>query len=199
VQIDLLRHGACEGGHIFRGDTDVPLTGAGWQQMREGLARLAGPWAHIVSSPLQRCRAFAEQQAEKLNLPLSIEPGIREFGFGLWEGQSIEKIWREHKNHCLAWSRAPDKVGPPGGEPYGDFRQRVLEAVEKIARARAGDRTLLVTHGGVIRLLLSVARKKPPSDIMQLTVGYGFAASLNFDSRNLNILYPQESAYVYQG
>lgn len=199
MQIDLLRHGACEGGHIFRGDTDVSLSGEGWQQMREGLAQLSGPWTRIVSSPLQRCRAFAEQQAEKFNLPLTVEPGIKEFSFGQWEGQSIEKIWREQESLCLAWSREPDKFGPPGGEPYGDFRQRVLAAVEKIACAEEGDRTLLVTHGGVIRLLLSVARRMPPSDMMQLTVGYGFAASLSFDSPNLNILYPQESAYVYQG
>ena len=32
--IDLLRHGQCEGGEIFRGSTDVALSEAGWQQMR---------------------------------------------------------------------------------------------------------------------------------------------------------------------
>lgn len=206
VQIDLLRHGACEGGRIFRGHTDVPLTTHGWQQMRAGLEQLSGPWQRIFSSPLIRCRSFAETLAAQTDAPVEIEPAIKEIGYGQWEGRSVEEIWREQEDLCLAWSRAPDKVGPPGGEAFGDFRERVLNALAQSAagsaeRSAAGDgesKILWVTHGGVIKLLLSVARAMPPAGMMQLSVGYGFAASLRIDGEKIHIVYPQESAYVYQ-
>ncbi len=53
--IDLLRHGACEGGEIFRGSSDVALSEQGWQQMRAAIADETAPWQAVVSSSLQRC------------------------------------------------------------------------------------------------------------------------------------------------
>ena len=58
--VDLLRHGEPEGGRRYRGAQDDPLSERGWRQMHasgiEG-AQLTG----VVSSPLRRCRAFAER------------------------------------------------------------------------------------------------------------------------------------------
>ncbi|MDO3381806.1 histidine phosphatase family protein [Gilvimarinus algae] len=198
MQIDVLRHGECEGGRIFRGHIDVALTATGRAQMREGVAQLAGPWQRIVSSPLVRCRSFAETLAAQTGVPVEIEPAIKEVGYGQWEGQSVEAVWREQQALCLAWSRAPDKTGPPGGEPFHDFRARVLTALAQSAAIPGADRILWITHGGVIKLLLSMARQMPPAGMMQLTVGYGFAASVQTDGDNLRVLYPQESEYVYQ-
>ncbi|BBM03655.1 hypothetical protein GL2_37290 [Microbulbifer sp. GL-2] len=58
---------------------------------------------------------------------------------------------------------------------------------------------LLVTHGGVIKLLLSIAHGWGPSQMMSLQVGYGFAASMEYDcnSETFGIPYPEQGAYVY--
>ena len=59
LQLDLLRHGETELGGGFRGSLDDALTDTGWAQMRAAVVE-AGPWSHVVSSPLQRCARFAE-------------------------------------------------------------------------------------------------------------------------------------------
>ena len=58
--VDVLRHGQCQGGQIFRGSTDVLLTDLGWQQMEQALENYQG-WEAVVASPLRRCQLFAEQ------------------------------------------------------------------------------------------------------------------------------------------
>ena len=91
TRIDLLRHGETERGGGFRGSLDDALTAHGWQQMRDAVA-LAGPWDVLVSSPLQRCAAFARELAADRRLPLRIEPELRELHFGAWEGRSAAEL-----------------------------------------------------------------------------------------------------------
>ena len=87
--IDLIRHGEPVGGSKYRGQTDDPLSEKGWAQMR---AALVGhqPWEVVVTSPLVRCRAFAEELAARLALPLEVDARLMEIGFGEWEGRTAE-------------------------------------------------------------------------------------------------------------
>jgi len=57
--IDLIRHGETISGHCYLGSTDSVLSESGWQQMRAAVLGQA-PWDNIISSPLKRCRDFAE-------------------------------------------------------------------------------------------------------------------------------------------
>lgn len=79
--IDMLRHGEPVGGRRYRGQTDDPLSDKGWRQMRAATAETR-PWTAIVSSPLLRCRAFAEELAGQTGLPLAVDDRLKEVGFG---------------------------------------------------------------------------------------------------------------------
>mgnify|MGYP001119348590 FL=1 len=69
--IDLLRHGACSDGDIYRGRTDSALSARGWEQMQSVMAVAEqAQWQSLYSSPLQRCLLPAKQFAERLGLPL---------------------------------------------------------------------------------------------------------------------------------
>ncbi|MBN8431558.1 histidine phosphatase family protein [Microbulbifer salipaludis] len=199
MRIDLLRHGACVGGHIFRGHVDVPLSDAGWEQMETGLLIFTAPWTRIISSPLQRCHKFAAQVGRDRGLPVHTEAGIREIGFGDWERQPVDRIWHEQRALCEAWSRDPERHSPPGGEPFASFRTRVLASIDGLAKRYGDEPLLLVTHGGVIKLLLTTAHQWQPARMIALTVGYGFGASLEYNpsTRKFSILHPPQSAYVY--
>jgi broad specificity phosphatase PhoE len=151
--IDLLRHGACEGGEIFRGTTNVMLTEMGWQQMRESLAPYNG-WNCVVSSSLQRCRDFAEQFAQNNSLPVCIEPDFREFHFGDWEGQRIADIERDYGDLLRNFWNDPLKFSPPNAESLTEFRARVIPKAEQMLRDYRGQHILLISHGAVIRMLL---------------------------------------------
>jgi alpha-ribazole phosphatase len=67
----------------------------------------------------------------------------------------------------------PYAFTPPAGEPVLDFAERVLGSIQRLARQHAGQRVLLVTHGGVMRLLLARARGLPREQLLQVEVGHG--------------------------
>lgn len=167
--IDLIRHGEPVGGIRFRGQTDDPLSTKGWQQMDDALGDYHA-WDLIVSSPLLRCREFAERTAERLALPLEIEARFREIGFGSWEGLTAEEIARIDPGALKQFYRNPAHYAPAGGEPLSDFQTRVTSAWEKMLATHRGKHILLICHGGAIRIVLSHLLHIPLANLFRLTV-----------------------------
>lgn len=177
LRLDLLRHGETELGGGLRGSLDDALTDTGWAQMRAAVAE-SGPWDRIVSSPLQRCARFAEELADRLGLPLQLDADLQELHFGEWEGCSAAQLMEtDAESLGLFWAN-PYTFTPPNAEPLTAFSARVLSAVERLHLAHAGERVLLVSHGGVMRLLLAQARGLPREQLLQVEVGYGALLSL---------------------
>src|SRR5690606_3643507 len=114
----------CEGGHIFRGSNDVPLTHEGLARMRKAIAG-RGPWHNVISSPLIRCRALADELATQM--PVIFDKRLQEMSFGAWEGRLVEDIWRAEPELIAAWTRDPTTTTPPGGEPLTDVAARVMD------------------------------------------------------------------------
>lgn len=176
LHLDLLRHGETEIGG-FRGSLDDALTPLGWAQMR-GAVTGAVPWQRIVSSPLQRCARFAEELAARLQLPLTLEPGFQELHFGAWEGRSAAQLMETDEAGLGLFWNDPYAFTPPEAEPVAAFRTRVLAALAGLQQACAGERVLLVSHGGVMRLLLAQARGLPREQLLQVEAGHGALFSL---------------------
>jgi len=161
--IDLLRHGEPVGGRAYRGaGIDDPLSEQGWAQMwaAVGGSEQGGddepcPWTRIVSSPLARCRDFAEALGARHGLPVGVEPRLREVGFGSWEGRTPAEVQRESAEEYAAFYRDPVHNRPPGAEPLAAFVDRIVAAFEQTLRAHAGEHLLLVVHAGVIRAVVA--------------------------------------------
>jgi len=170
--LDLLRHGETEQGGGLRGSLDDALTAHGWRQMREAIGTQAA-WDVLVSSPLQRCALFADELGSRLGMPVLREPALQELHFGEWEGRSAAQLMQTHAEQLGLFWADPYAYTPPGGEPVAAFAERVLTAIERLQQAHAGKRVLLVTHGGVMRLLLARARGLPREQLLQVEVGHG--------------------------
>ncbi|TLX59568.1 histidine phosphatase family protein [Stutzerimonas nosocomialis] len=170
--IELLRHGETERGGGFRGSLDDALTPAGWQQMRCSI-RNAGPWDVLVTSPLQRCAAFARVLADERRLPLEVHADLRELHFGEWEGRSAVELMETAADDLGHFWRDPYRFTPPGGEPLVAFERRVLGALAELRGRHAGRRLLLITHAGVMRLLLARAQGLPRERLLEVVVGHG--------------------------
>lgn len=173
--IDLLRHGACEGGDIYRGSIDVSLSPLGWQQMRAQVAEPA-PWQQVFSSPLIRCAALAGEVADTRGLPLTILGELAEIHFGEWEGRLIADIWREQNNHVRQFFADPVNCAPPAGEPLPLFDQRVDQAWQCIVQQLRGSHGLVVAHGGTIRVILARVLGMPLNRIANIEVPYACAS-----------------------
>jgi len=150
----LLRHGEVEGGGRFRGGHDDPLTGQGWGQLRAAVAAEAAAgrahWDLIVCSPAARCAAFARALAAERGLPMHTLPAFRERGFGAWEGLRADQIPIDDLSRFWA---DPLRFDPPGAEPFCAFRERVTAGWRQLLAGEACH-PLLLTHGGVIRVIL---------------------------------------------
>lgn len=167
-QIDLLRHGEPAGGKRYRGDrVDDPLSELGWKQMRARVAGLeaAGKanWTQIISSPMQRCCAFAEALAAERGLPLQIDANLRERGFGCWEGLTPREVKERYAADYRAYKADPDRGMPTGGEAMDAFFSRVTGALAHHAKAESSDgKILIVVHAVVIRSAAVWALNAPP-------------------------------------
>ena len=182
LRLDLLRHGETELGGGLRGSLDDALTEKGWAQMRAAVVA-GGPWDRLISSPLQRCARFAAELGEQLNLPVQLDKDLQELHFGAWEGQSAAALMETDAEALGLFWADPYAFTPPQGEPVSDFAARVLGAVARLYQAYAGERVLLISHGGVMRLLLAQARGLPREQLLNVEVAHAslFALSVEAD------------------
>jgi len=169
--IDLLRHGEPQGGVRYRGALDDPLSDRGWEQMRAAVGPYCS-WQVIVSSPLQRCAAFASILAEQHGLPLEIEPGLHEMRFGAWEGRTPAEIMADTPDDLERFWRDPLTYPPPEGEALPDFKTRIVAAWQALLARHAGAHVLVVGHGGIIRMVLCHILDIPLQRLWRVEVPY---------------------------
>ncbi|MHA3738240.1 alpha-ribazole phosphatase family protein [Pseudomonas sp. Eth.TT006] len=181
LRLDLLRHGETELGGGLRGSLDDALTEKGWAQMRAAVVG-GGPWDRLVSSPLQRCARFAAELGEQLNLPVHLDKALQELHFGAWEGQSAAALMATDAEALGRFWADPYAFTPPQGEPVSEFASRVLGAVARLHQAYAGERVLLISHGGVMRLLLAQARGLPREQLLNVEVAHAALFALTVDA-----------------
>jgi len=174
---------------MYRGWVDHRLSERGWQQMREATACSSG-WTQIVSSPLLRCWEFAGELAARLGLPLRADERIKEVRFGVWEGRTAQQISADDPTALRRFFLDPVNARPVGAEPLADFHARVCAALHDLAREFAGQHLLLVTHAGVIRVVVAHVLDAPLSSLYRTSVGSASLTRLRqTDERPLSLVY----------
>lgn len=179
MRLDLLRHGETTLSHTLRGHTDDELTENGWLQMQstiqQNVARGTN-WDVIFSSSLQRCHVFAINLAEQLEIPLQLNMHIKEMYFGDWEGISTKSIYEKEPELLTNFWQFPTKYHAPNGESLEQFLQRVQVGFDEIytqMQIHQWNRSLVVTHGGVIKLLTCLARHENLNDLLKMPAELG--------------------------
>jgi alpha-ribazole phosphatase/probable phosphoglycerate mutase len=167
--IDLMRHGEPVGGRRYRGQTVDPLSEKGWQQMWAAVDEFRG-WQQIVTSPLQRCAAFAEALADKLGVQVVYDERLKEAGFGEWEGLTAAEICAEDAQRIQRFKHDPVQHGPKNGEPLALFHQRIGQAWDSLLQAHRGRHILVVAHAGVIRMLMAQALDLSPQRVYRINI-----------------------------
>ncbi|MDP3941345.1 MAG: histidine phosphatase family protein [bacterium] len=126
---------------------DLPLSPEGILQAESLAQQLHSPGiSHVLSSELQRAVQTAQIIANKLHVPLETNPGLNERSYGALEG----RLWPEIKEEIKTKKISLDEFA----EPIDMFRNRVLKALGKTLLKYSGETTLIVCHGGGLRILL---------------------------------------------
>lgn len=146
----------------LQGHKDIALNAHGqWQAARTAEALADEDIAAIYTSDLARARATAEAIAQRTtNHQARIvrpSPGLRERGFGIFEGQTYAQIATDWPEGSERWRRRDPDFAPPGGETLLQVRERVVHTVQTLAQAHTGEQIVLVAHGGVMDALYRLA------------------------------------------
>lgn len=189
ITVDFIRHGEPEGGDILRGRVNPVLTDLGWSQMRTATAlndshevSPATPkWTHIVSSPLSRCADFAQRTAGSVGLVASIEDQWQEIDYGDWDGMLISEWRKVAADQFKAFRKDLGALAPPNGEDYLTFRDRIQSAFSELADLPDQSHVLVVTHGGVLRVVLPTILGMPLNKSFPLYIPFACFSRISID------------------
>lgn len=160
----LIRHGETDHNRTgrYQGQTDIPLNDRGRQQCRRLAERLAGePLDVIYSSDLSRAQECARMLAA--GRPVALEPRLREIDVGRVAGLTAAEIAAREPAFWAAFQRDKEQTPYPGGESAIDVLRRAREALAAIEARYPGGRVGVVTHGGLIALVVGEAMGAPLS------------------------------------
>ncbi|MBL8522661.1 MAG: histidine phosphatase family protein [Betaproteobacteria bacterium] len=149
----LIRHGETEWNRQGRiqGHLDSPLTPEGVAQAKACATRLRDEhFDQVVSSDLPRVRRTADLLIESRGLPIRFDAALRERSYGIGEGLTYAEMDSQHPEFFSRIRTTDPDYAVEGSESRREFHQRITNALRGIAKDHAGQRVLVVTHGGVL-------------------------------------------------
>ncbi|XP_057827779.1 phosphoglycerate mutase-like protein 4 [Cryptomeria japonica] len=171
TEVILVRHGETTWnfGGILQGQLESELDELGWRQAKAVAERLAKEpkISALHSSDLKRALDTATTIAEKCSLQVIKNSAWRERHLGKLQGLSRREAPVLEPTAFQAFtSHEEDQTIPGGGESLNEFYDRTTSALEEIGKNHRGERVVVVTHGGVIRMLLNFAAGKSTPGII---------------------------------
>ncbi|MGC2192575.1 MAG: histidine phosphatase family protein [Candidatus Dormiibacterota bacterium] len=172
----LVRHGEStwNARGLVQGQTQVPvLTRRGVAQAQEVARQLADePVGVVWSSDLQRALQTADPIAAALGLPVGSDRRLRERSYGRAEGTGTRTLSPRFSG--IRYGRVTDAdAAPPNGESIRELYARAADIVEAIQQLPEPGDLVLVTHGGMVRVLLALLVGTGPDEMAWLAIENG--------------------------
>lgn len=164
--LDLVRHGSTGRPGCLDGRADPPLASGAAEAVRSAHAGI--PWRHVFSSPRRRsldtARALADGEP-------AVQTAWAELDFGKWDGCAAEDL---DSTALAAFHEDPGRHGPPGGEDWACFEQRIRQALVRLVQLESGDDPILVvSHAGPLRMALVQACGWPLTVTWSVRIAHG--------------------------
>lgn len=128
------------------GITDVELTDKGIEQAEELANILPADINIIITSPLKRALETSRIVASKNKIPMCIEKLLIEQNYGIYEGvdRKDPQFLNNKRNFAYRYL---------GGESMMQVAYRVYGIIDRIKKEYQGKNVLLISHGGVCRII----------------------------------------------
>jgi alpha-ribazole phosphatase len=150
-----IRHAETDLAGRFCGHSDPPVNERGFRQIEELLETLRTESIDaIYASDLLRSLTTADAIGRVFGSSPIMVPELREICFGEWEGLSWSEIESRDQVYARRWSEAYPDLPAPGGETFAAFQSRVLTAIDRVLAVTSQRCAVMVTHAGVIRVVL---------------------------------------------
>ena len=153
----LIRHGETLWNTQLRmqGSLDSDLTLKGESQIKalgEWMKEI--PFDYLYCSDSGRARKTAEAISKYTGHTLNIDKRLREKNLGIFEGLTSEEARERNPETFQLFKTAGANYVIDQGESTQQLLDRALEAIEKIRLRHPQKVAVLVTHGGVLRVLM---------------------------------------------
>ena len=166
MEIYLIRHtkpAIAEG--IIYGRTDIPVADTFYEESIAVLNQLPDNIDHVFSSPSTRCFKLAALIANNY----ATDDLLQEFNFGDWEGNTWDEI---NKADLENWMADFVNLTVSGGESMLQMADRVMKFWGKLSKLPFKT-VAIVTHAGVIRIILSKLNNVALKDAFDFKITYG--------------------------
>ena len=140
----------------------------------------------LYSSPLKRCADLADflsqnlsqSSNQSLNQRVIYDDRLKELNFGAWENQAWNDL---PQDDLMLWMNDFVQARPPEGESFEDLNTRVFNFIKSLQIVDS-QLVVLVTHAGVMRVLMAQAQGLPLAKAFEIKLDYGAVALLKADS-----------------
>lgn len=165
MEIYLIRHTtpAVAKGLIY-GRMDVTLADTFIEERKKILKKLPLEIDVVYSSPSTRCT----QLAAHISKNYKTDERLYEVNFGRWEGKTWDTIDQKESG---PWMHDFVNVCPPGGESMLQMKKRVMRFWKELLQLSPGN-AAVVTHGGVIRIILAAVKSVPLKSSFDIKIGF---------------------------
>jgi alpha-ribazole phosphatase len=154
---------------MIYGQSNVPLNPSFEDEAQDVIKNLKGiAFDKIYSSPLSRCLRLSGKITK--GTPVQTDNRLLELNFGDWE----EKYWKDidQSEKAQNWFNNYLNEKCPNGESYQDIQQRILSFLDTIQQQK-DEHVGIVTHGGPIRVFLSLLENIPQEEIFNRDIAFG--------------------------
>ncbi|HBA26531.1 MAG TPA: hypothetical protein DCY98_03915 [Nitrospinae bacterium] len=183
TKIFLVRHGEVANANerCYNGHYNVNLSPEGLRQMMSVADRLKDkPIKAVYSSDLQRTVKGAKIIAERHSIkPIAIKE-LRELNYGIWEGKRLEDIRNLYPDDVLDRYNNIENHRIQGGETLLEMKERVLSSINTIIDRHKRDNVVIVSHGGVNRIVLLWSLNMAVKDFYRIQQNYSALNIINF-------------------
>lgn len=171
----LIRHGETlwNRDRIVQGISDVVGLNELGTKQAELLARRLQEEAevkYLYASTLLRARETAQKLEESLGIPCNPRWELREIHLGDWEGRPFDELKLEEPDLITGWLTHPARTPVPNGENMESFYNRIVFAMEEIARQHPDETVAVVSHGGAISVYISHVLGLDPNNIWRMKI-----------------------------
>lgn len=178
MMLYFVRHGETDwnAAQRLQGQRDIPLNDKGRVQAVESASLIQSRVKNFEdldywASPLLRTAETMERLRDGLSLypqAYKKDDHLKELNFGAWEGCTLPEARVLHPEIMLAREKDKWFTNPPLGESYEEVANRVSLWLKKLERD-----TLVVSHGGVGRVLMHLVAGLPKREASDIFIKQG--------------------------
>lgn len=171
MRLILVRHGETVWNRERRlqGHQDSPLTEEGKKQLAFLAEALKDEKIDAAyCSDLGRAIDSAKAILQSHGIKAVQRRELRERSHGIVQGMTQKQADREYQDLQEQRRKSKYNFHNPKGESYADAEQRVKPFIEEIKQKNADQTVLVVTHGGISRIVLGQLLKLPAEEMMAI-------------------------------